>query len=90
MEQQTHSPKLQRQRKFFLVLPVLVLPFVTLMFWVLGGGKAGDAGAQAQIGLNMNLPGAYLKEDKPLDKLSYYEKAASDSLKLEKLMKDDP
>lgn len=91
MEQKTHSQKFLRQRKFLMVLPLLVLPFLTLMFWVLGGGKVNDADAQqAQNGLNMQLPGANLKDDKPLDKLSYYEKAASDSLKLQQLMESDP
>lgn len=36
------------------------------------------------------MPDAYLKEDKPLNKLSYYEKAAADSAKLEKLIRNDP
>jgi hypothetical protein len=87
----THTQKFLRQRKFLMVLPLLVLPFLTLMFWVLGGGKVNNADAQqAQNGLNMQLPGANLKDDKPLDKLSYYEKAASDSLKLQQLMENDP
>lgn len=91
MEQKTHSQKFLRQRKFLMVLPLLVLPFMTLMFWVLGGGKVNHADAQqAQNGLNMQLPGANLKDDKPLDKLSYYEQAASDSLKLQQLMENDP
>lgn len=91
MKEQKHSPKSLRQRKLFLVMPLLVLPFLTLMFWVLGGGKVNHADAQqAQNGLNMQLPGANLKDDKPLDKLSYYEKAASDSLKLQQLMENDP
>lgn len=87
----THSQKFLRQRKFLMVLPLLVLPFLTLMFWVLGGGKINHAEAQQpQEGFNMQLPGANLKDDKPLDKLSYYEKAASDSLKLQQLMENDP
>jgi conjugative transposon TraM protein len=91
MKEQKHSPKFLRQRKFLMVLPLLVLPFLTLMFWVLGGGKVNHAEAQqAQNGLNMQLPGANLKDDKPLDKLSYYEKAASDSLRLQQLMENDP
>jgi conjugative transposon TraM protein len=91
MKQKKHSQKFLRQRKFLLVLPLLVLPFLTLMFWALGGGKVNQADAQqAQNGLNMQLPGANLKDDKPLDKLSYYEKAASDSLKLQQLMENDP
>ncbi len=91
MEQKKHSQKFLRQRKFLMVMPLLVLPFMTLMFWALGGGKVSNANAQqVQQGFNMQLPGANLKDDKPLDKLSYYEKAASDSAKLEELMKNDP
>ncbi|HEX8332450.1 MAG TPA: hypothetical protein VF622_07485, partial [Segetibacter sp.] len=87
------SPQLLRKRKLLIVLPLLVLPFVTLLFWALGGGKASDVQAQKQNskqGLNMELPDANLKDDKSLDKLSYYEKAALDSAKLEELMKNDP
>lgn len=91
MEKKTHSQTFLWQRKFFMMIPLLVLPFMTLMFWALGGGKANQADAQnTQKGFNMQLPGANLKEDKPLDKLSYYEKAASDSLKLQQQLKDDP
>ncbi|MDD2305009.1 MAG: conjugative transposon protein TraM [Prolixibacteraceae bacterium] len=92
MEQKTQSPKMLRQRKFLLVLPLLVLPFMTLMFWSLGGGKIENTEAQplTNKGFNMDLPDAYLKDDKPLDKMSYYDKAASDSSKLEELMKNDP
>jgi conjugative transposon TraM protein len=92
MEQKTQSPKMLRQRKFLLVLPLLVLPFMTLMFWSLGGGKVENIEAQPLMnkGFNMDLPDAYLKDDKPLDKMSYYDKAASDSSKLKELMKNDP
>ncbi|MEO7983261.1 MAG: conjugative transposon protein TraM, partial [Bacteroidota bacterium] len=72
-------------------MPLLVLPFMTLMFWALGGGKVDRAIAQDPLkGYNMQLPGANLENDKPLDKLSYYEKATSDSLKLEQQIKNDP
>ncbi|MEJ7737002.1 MAG: conjugative transposon protein TraM [Chitinophagaceae bacterium] len=93
MQARAHSPQFIRKRKLFLVLPLLVLPFLTLLFWALGGGKASDVQAQQQTargGLNVELPDAYLKDEKPLDKLSYYEKAESDSAKLEELMKNDP
>ncbi|GAA4429888.1 conjugative transposon protein TraM [Pontibacter saemangeumensis] len=75
-----------------MVLPLLALPFVTLLFWALGGGREGDASAQGQApkGFNMALPDAYLKEEEPLDKLSYYKKAASDSARLNELLKNDP
>jgi len=92
MEQKTQSPKMLRQRKFLMVLPLLVLPFMTLMFWSLGGGKIENTEAQplTNKGFNMKLPDAYLKEEKSLDKMSYYDKATSDSAKLEELMKNDP
>jgi conjugative transposon TraM protein len=86
------SQKFLRQRKFFMVLPLLMLPFMTLMFWALGGGKMENVNAQSEVrkGFNMALPDAYLKEDKPLNKMSYYDKAASDSAKVKELMKNDP
>jgi conjugative transposon TraM protein len=92
MEQKTQTPKMLRQRKFLLVLPLLVLPFMTLMFWSLGGGKIENTIARSpeNKGFNMKLPDAYLKDDKPLDKMSYYDKAASDSAKMKELMKNDP
>jgi len=93
MEAKAHTPQFLQKRKFFLVLPLLVLPFFTLLFWALGGGKVTDAYAgqpTANGSLNMELPDAHLKDDKSLNKLSYYEKAASDSAKLEELMKNDP
>ena len=93
MKTKTLSPQLLRKRKFLIVLPLLVLPFVTLLFWALGGGNANDVQAQqtsTKPGLNMELPNANLKDDKPLDKLSYYEKATLDSARLEEMMKNDP
>ena len=93
MKTKTLSPQMFRKRKFLIVLPLLVLPFVTLLFWALGGGAANELQAQnadSKPGLNMELPTANLKDDKPLDKLSYYEKAALDSAKFEELMKNDP
>jgi len=86
------SQKMLRQRKFLLVLPLLIIPFLTMAFWALGGGKdpaASDA-ESTSTGLNMDLPGASLKEDKALDKLGYYDRADADSLKLQEQMKNDP
>jgi conjugative transposon TraM protein len=93
MKTKTHAPQFLQKRKFFVRLPLLVLPFITLLFWALGGGKVNNAQAgqpTAAGRLNVYLPDANLKEDKALDKLSYYEKAASDSVKLKELMKNDP
>lgn len=93
MEQQTKSLKFLQQRKFLVVLPLLVTPFVTLAFWALGGGRGDHSennGATASAGMNLNLPGAHLKEDTKADKLAAYEKAASDSARTRDLIRNDP
>jgi len=84
------SPQFLRKRKFLLVLPILIVPFITLAFWALGGGK-GDNNQKivTESGLDLELPGANVKND-PKDKLGFYEKAESDSAKVRSMMKDDP
>jgi len=92
MQKKTHSATYLKQRKFLLVLPVLALPFITLMFWALGGGKANSAIAQANIpkGLNLKLPDAKLKDEKGLNKLSFYQQATLDSMKAKEAERLDP
>lgn len=87
-----YSARFLRQRKMMLVLPVLVLPFVTMAFWALGGGQ-GDGSknnSANNTGLNLQLPNANLKDDKNADKLSFYNEADADSLKREELLRNDP
>lgn len=79
-----------KQRKIWLVLPLLVIPFLTLGFWALGGGKDQTGEAATTKGLNLALPDARLPEQAPADKLSFYEKANADSLKMEEWMRNDP
>ncbi|MFA6084657.1 conjugative transposon protein TraM [Mucilaginibacter sp.] len=79
-----HSIQYQRQRKLLLVLPLILLPFLALAFYALGGGKSSLADKQANIsqGLNTRLPGAaFDKHEKPKDKLSFYNQAKQDSVK---------
>ncbi|RKE47182.1 conjugative transposon protein TraM [Sphingobacterium detergens] len=73
--------KQQRRQRFFLVLPVLVLPFMTLFFWAMGGGKSNTvmAAAPAKTGINKSIPDAQLKNEDAMDKLSFYDQAAKDS-----------
>jgi conjugative transposon TraM protein len=80
----------QKQRRMLLVLPILVLPFVTFAFWALDGGK-GDATAKTtnEKGLNLQLPDAHNAAG-PMDKMSYYDQATADSLKLKEQSKSDP
>jgi len=93
METKKHLQQFLQTRKFLLVLPLLVLPFTTLLFWSLGGIKANDTQSQivtARGGLNAALPDANVKDDKALNKLSYYEKTDSDSARIKEQMNNDP
>jgi conjugative transposon TraM protein len=77
-----------KKRKALLFLPLLLLPFITLAFWALGGGKAAT-GSTPVHRLNLELPKAQLKDDKAGTKLSAYEAADRDSLALEKQAQGD-
>lgn len=92
MKPSTISEKDMRRRKLLLVLPLIMLPFITLLFWVSGGGKADAVpfGLSKSQGLNTKVPDAQLKDDSAQDKMSYYNRAATDSAKLRQLMKADP
>lgn len=82
---------IERHKKMLLVLPVLVIPFVIMLFWALGGGRVSAQSARAQItGLDMQLPGAHNRKDSTENKLTLYEKARKDSLKFNEARKDDP
>ncbi|MDB4921848.1 conjugative transposon protein TraM [Mucilaginibacter sp.] len=92
METTTLTLKERRQRKSLLVLPVIVFSFTTLLFWAFGGGRPDSARAEIhqREGLSTKLPDAKLKDDHGLNKMSYYDKAASDSVRLKQQMKTDP
>jgi hypothetical protein len=65
------------------MLPLLIFPFLTGIFWALGGGTGDHAHAQTAgvaQGLNMSLPSPHFdKNATVLDKLGFYQKAALDS-----------
>lgn len=92
MKTKTLSIKEVKRRKMLLVLPLITLPFITLLFYVLGGGRMEAAGSSSEHnkGFNFNLPMPKFKEDSALDKMSYYDQAATDSLKLLEQIKKDP
>lgn len=87
-----HTQKFLQQRRFYMVLPLLVLPFITMIFWALGGGQGTTAQAkEIQSGLNLSLPGAHFdKDDELWDKFTLYERAKRDSLKYEEARRNDP
>lgn len=92
MEKKIMTARELKQRKMLLFMPVLILPFLTMLFWTLGGGK-GTASVNRvpdKKGFNIVLPDPKFKEDSTLDKMSYYDQAAIDSLKLQEQIKKDP
>jgi conjugative transposon TraM protein len=82
--------KTAKEKRFRLMIPALIFPFLTLGFWALGGGKANtDNKVELIAGFNSELPDANLTEQE-LDKLRQYEQAAKDSLRRRDAAKNDP
>lgn len=75
-----HSQQFLRRRKFLFILPFLVVPFLTMAFWSLGGGSGEFSGSAADsTGFNSELPQAKLDASQAENKLSYYDQAMKDS-----------
>ncbi len=81
---------LERKKKFLLVLPVLCVPFLALMFWLMGGGKGNTLIAAENPGLNTNLPNSGSDSNGQNSKLDYYNEAERDSLRWLELVRSDP
>lgn len=91
MKSENRSQAFLRKRKMMLVLPLLVIPFLTMAFWALGGGSVTkDEKPVSSPGLNLDLPSSAIKDDKDDNKLSFYDRAQRDSAKLEEWMRNDP
>jgi conjugative transposon TraM protein len=87
-----YSPRFLKHRKFLLMLPVLILPFLIGLFVILGGGKASSESlaTHPSTGLNTKLPDAHIKKGNDKSKLSLYEEASKDSAVLREKIKNDP
>ncbi|TKK64706.1 conjugative transposon protein TraM [Ilyomonas limi] len=92
MQTAQHSERLRSKRKMLIFMPLFILPFMTLFFWAIGGGKNNKTNAtnNSQSGLNTQLPDAKFKSDKGFDKLSFYQQASKDSAKLLEEKRNDP
>ena len=53
-----------KQRKMLMALPVLILPFLTLGFYAMGGGNVVSPDEKNKTGLNVKLPDPQIKEEK--------------------------
>lgn len=73
--------QMQRKRKALLLLPLFILPLVTLGFWKLHQSPIATTGQST--GLNASLPGAkFDKHEKAGNKMSFYDQAKQDSARL--------
>jgi conjugative transposon TraM protein len=87
------SAKQEMQRKFLLVLPLLVLPFLTFLLLSVGLISPTKGKAEAKLNqhrFNEHLPDARIKEEKGWNKLNFYEQADKDSAKYREQLKNDP
>ncbi|QQL49960.1 conjugative transposon protein TraM [Mucilaginibacter ginkgonis] len=76
-----HPPEFLRKRRFYLILPLLTLPFLTMAFWALGGGTDHlvSPDNRPRQGLDLTLPSAQFKNDEKTDKMNAYQNAAKDT-----------
>jgi hypothetical protein len=80
---------MEKQRKFLLILPVLIIPFLTMAFWALGGGKNSNRPVQQTHGLDTNLPEAQFKDQKSKNnKMAVYQQSSRDSVHNDGVSKD--
>jgi hypothetical protein len=70
---------MNNQRKFYLIIPLLVIPFLTMAFWALGGGKTANVQAPAAKGIDLSLPQAQFSKGQAPNKLAVYEASRRDS-----------
>ena len=81
-----------KRRNRLLMLPVLILPFIIILFPILSGGNSTTSrySKQKQTGLNFQLPDAHFLGKKEPDKLSLYEASGRDPIKIKMALRNDP
>lgn len=92
-EESAANEKLRKQKQFLMVVPVLVIPFITILlssFGVVGGDGRKKIVEVKKQGINTDLPGAKAAGDSSWNKLMYYEMADKDSAKMRTLKEKDP
>lgn len=91
IEKQPHSKAFLEKRRLAIVIPLLVLPFVTALFWLIGGGSGDTQEKEVKVeGINTTLPNAENATDSTLDKMAFYRLAEKDSTGRANLIDADP
>lgn len=74
-----NTNNMEKQRRFLLVLPLLVIPFTNMAFWALGGGQNKNQQVVNSRGIDTDLPQAQFKDKDKTDKMAVYQAAQHDS-----------
>ncbi|REA55059.1 conjugative transposon protein TraM [Dyadobacter luteus] len=92
MQNKMHLPAFVAKRRLLTVLPILVFPFLTVIYWAVGVRIVfkNQPDHKPTQGLNTNLPGPKPKAQSQFGKLSFYQQAQRDSAKRNELIKKDP
>jgi conjugative transposon TraM protein len=81
----------EKVKKFWLVMPAVVLPFAVFFCWAIGIVGGPEVSAQERKGrFNLSLPIAIPSKDSAWNKMNFYEQAERDSIKRRLMMKQDP
>ncbi|MFF5380800.1 conjugative transposon protein TraM [Pedobacter suwonensis] len=75
------NERIKDKRKILLVLPILILPFLSLAFYAMGGGKNAEHKPSENAGINASLPNASFGKEKPAGKMGIYQETQLDSSK---------
>jgi hypothetical protein len=83
--------KIVSKQKFFLVLPVVVIPFCCFVFYLLGGGR-GDVMKKTarEFGVNTQFPAFPAIRQAFQEKMKTYEQADKDSVRKAQFQRQDP
>jgi len=66
------------KRKQLFIIPLLIIPFLALAFYAMGGGKGIDI-QKGHREINAELPDAAFKKEEPTDKMGLYKQSDMDS-----------
>ncbi len=67
------------KRKILLFMPLLIVPFMALAFYALGGRSGNKHSPKLNAGINTNLPDAAFSTDTPKTKADYYQQSGTGS-----------
>ncbi|MGV3588018.1 MAG: conjugative transposon protein TraM [Adhaeribacter sp.] len=80
-----HSPEFLHQRKMAVALPLFIVPFLTIIFYIFGGGTPPASATMQITGLNTEVPKPAEKGNLISDKLSAYKLKDEQEAKAERM-----